>query len=197
MSDHRHDTPETRQDGSARQVPIRPAPPHPSVLPTPPTPSPTYHPSPPSYVSPPSPTAYMPAPYPTMPATPPAGATTWGYAPAWAPRADIYEEDGDYVIITDVPGIDVDTLDLTWDAGELVLEASIRSPERPQRKPLVKERPAGTYYRRIYLAPDLDPAQAVASYCDGILEVRVPFRKRRGRRRVQTTRTRRPEPPSS
>ncbi|MEW6547288.1 MAG: Hsp20/alpha crystallin family protein [Bacillota bacterium] len=161
-----------------------PAYPPPTFHPAPPLPTPT----PPGYPSPPAYLGGYPAPPAGMP-TP----TPWGYpAGTWAPRADVYQENGDYVIITDVPGIDIDTLDLTWDGGELILEASIRSPERPDRKPLVRERPTGSYYRRIPLGPDLDPAGAVASYCDGILEVRVP-RKRRRTGRGKTVRVKRPE----
>lgn len=192
--------PEARPAG--RQFPVRPA--FPTPLPGSPPPvagtvpaypvSPAYHVAPPlspatpppAYASAPTYGAGYPTPAPGIPA--PGG---WGYpAGTWAPRADVYQEDGDYIIITDVPGIDIDTLDLTWDGGELVLEASIRSPERPDRKPLVRERPTGSYYRRIPLGPDLDPGAAVASYCDGILEVRVP-RKRRRARRSKTVRVKR------
>lgn len=161
-------------------APSAPAPGPPAAYPTPP-------PYPGTYGVPPAPSS-MPAPG-GLPPTGAIPASPWAYAPGtWTPRADVYQEDGDYVIITDVPGIDLDTLDLTWDGGELVLEATIRSPEKPERKPVVRERPSGSYYRRIPLGPDLDPTGAVASYCDGILEVRVPRKRRRMRRAVRVSR---------
>lgn len=191
--------------------------PSPVAAAPPPYPPPAYH-GPPALPPPGPPAAYpSPPPYPgafgvppaaagataisapagpTTPATMPAPAgipaAPWTHPGTWTPLADVYQEDGDYVVITDVPGIDLDTLDLTWDGGELILEATIRSPDKPERKPLVRERPSGSYYRRIPLGPDLDPAGAVASYCDGILEVRVP-RKRRRTRRAHPVRVRRPD----
>lgn len=186
------------QDRPGRRVPVRqafstpvPPPSSPAPFPVPPPPSGPYGPAayPVAGTAPPAP----PPTYSTLPPHPPAygypPAAAWGYPQgAWAPRADVYREDGDYIIITDVPGIDLDTLDLTWDGGELVLEAAIRSPEKPERQPLLRERPTGTYYRRIPLGPDLDPAGAVASYCDGILEVRVPRKRRRPGKTVRVTR---------
>lgn len=217
MTDRERDKAKTQGPGqrepAARQFPVRPAfgtpvgdpsspvpgpapaypPPSPYASPPLTAPAPGLPPPPPAACPPPVyPSAYgVPPPGVTAPVVPASPAGAWVYPPGtWTPRADVYQENGDYVIITDIPGIDLDTLDLTWDDGELILEATIRSPEKADRKPVVRERPSGTYYRRIPLGPDLDPAGAVASYCDGTLEVRVP-RKRRRPRRTRTVRVKR------
>lgn len=78
---------------------------------------------------------------------------------------DLYEEDGEFVLTIDMPGFDVDEIDLAWDDGVLNVAGEHVDDDRGRKK---------TYHRRFRFPRDVDEENISASYTNGVLEVRLP-----------------------
>jgi HSP20 family protein len=100
---------------------------------------------------------------------------------------DAYKQGEEFVIHFDLPGIDADSIDLTVEKNVLTVKA-----ERPQRggegvETLVRERPHGTFSRRLFLGDSLDTDRLEASYADGVLTVKLPVAERAKARKIPIT----------
>ncbi len=93
--------------------------------------------------------------------------------PVVMPLVDIFENDDEYMINTDLPGISADNLNVSLDRGELTVEGIC--PDEPDTsEALVREyRPRD--YRRTFLVPDTIQADGIsANLDDGVLTIRIP-----------------------
>ena len=93
----------------------------------------------------------------------------------WVPPVDIREEDQQFVIHADLPGVDAKDIDVTLEKGVLTIrgrrELSARDEKNGYRR---TERVSGEFFRRFTL-PDTTDAQAVkARFTNGVLEVAIP-----------------------
>lgn len=93
---------------------------------------------------------------------------------SWAAPASVWEEDGNFHIALDLPGINLDELDVTVDDGNLVVTASRKAPEN--RQYVHNERKFGELNRMITLPDTVDPESIEAEYTGGVLKVRLSKR---------------------
>lgn len=93
----------------------------------------------------------------------------------WVPAVDILEEKDRFVLRADVPGVAVDDIDVSMDAGVLNLSGERRAEERGEDLGLQRiERSNGRFFRRFTL-PDTADAEGITARCsNGILEVVIP-----------------------
>jgi len=92
--------------------------------------------------------------------------------PSVAPLVDIFENDQEVLLQADLPGVDSDGLHLSFDGGQLTLEAH-RLPEAANQLLAAEYRPFD--YRRTFLIPDgIDPTKIAAELKNGILLVHLP-----------------------
>lgn len=89
------------------------------------------------------------------------------------PPVDIFENDEEYLLVADIPGVPVEGLDVRLDKGELSIEARWSSENGEQRALGREYQP--TDYRRSFVVPDtVDPAGVSADLADGVLAVHLP-----------------------
>jgi HSP20 family protein len=106
----------------------------------------------------------------------------------WVPPADIEEYADRFAIKLDVPGIDVNAVEITLDQGVLTIsgerqkDASDKGVERNRL-----ERPYGRFHRRFTLPDTADAAGVTASGQNGVLEVNIPKQPKAQPRRIQVT----------
>jgi HSP20 family protein len=94
---------------------------------------------------------------------------------AWAPRADVYEEDGSLVVKADLPGIKREDIDVEVEDGDLVLRGERATEREIKEEDFYRmERFAGAFYRRLPLPEGAEPSKIDATYRDGVLEVHIP-----------------------
>jgi HSP20 family protein len=91
----------------------------------------------------------------------------------WHPVADVYEEENEYVIAIDLPGVSKERLDINLDQDKLVVKGE-RAIEK--EKPRRAERPFGKFTRRFNLPSGIDHSAISATYKDGVLRVNIPRR---------------------
>ncbi len=88
---------------------------------------------------------------------------------------DIHENDQNYVVKTDLPGVKPDNIQIKQEGDYLLIDAEIPDHEIEEgTRSLVKERRYGRYSRRIRLPEHVDFDKADASYNDGILTLTLP-----------------------
>jgi HSP20 family protein len=92
----------------------------------------------------------------------------------WIPAADVYEDEGEYTLALDLPGINRDALDVSLDEGRL----SVRGERAPSEAANVRraERPHGRFARSFSLPDAVDRSRITADYKDGVLLLRLPKR---------------------
>jgi HSP20 family protein len=97
---------------------------------------------------------------------------------AWVPAVDIKEEEGQFLILADIPGVDPREIEITMENGVLTIRGE-RYNETPEERKLYKrvERTRGTFYRRFTLPDTADADHISASGKNGVLEITIPKRQ--------------------
>ncbi|HEY4367383.1 MAG TPA: Hsp20/alpha crystallin family protein [Steroidobacteraceae bacterium] len=104
----------------------------------------------------------------------------------WVPPADVAEYADRFVLQFDVPGVNVNAIDITLDQGVLTIsgerarESSGTDAERSR-----VERPQGRFHRRFTLPDTVDAASVKATGRNGILEVTIPKQPKAQPRRIE------------
>lgn len=93
----------------------------------------------------------------------------------WVPAVDIIEEKDRFLLRADVPGVLVEDIDVSMDAGVLNISGERRAEVRGDDSGVQRiERAAGRFVRRFTL-PETGDTDGIAAKCkDGILEVSIP-----------------------
>lgn len=106
----------------------------------------------------------------TNPGTPKAPSNGRGVRYVAAPKVDVYENDDEYLVLADIPGIDKESLALSWAKGELTLEGQ----------------DGDRLYRRAFTMPDgIDAASITADLANGVLTLKLPKAPEVKPRRIQ------------
>ncbi|MFC4112241.1 Hsp20/alpha crystallin family protein [Nonomuraea zeae] len=101
---------------------------------------------------------------------------------------DGLRRDDDVLLRFDLPGIDPDSIEVTIDRGVLSVSARREEEIGDNERQFVRERPMGTFTRRVYLSEHLDSERIDASYANGVLAVRIPVLERAKPRKVEIQR---------
>ena len=109
----------------------------------------------------------------------------------FAPRVDISEADGHYVITAELPGVSKDDIHIHVRDGILTLEAETTQEEKEEEKGRVirQERRYGKYMRSFNLGADVQESDIKASFKDGVLKLEAPkiVEKEPERRRIEVS----------
>jgi HSP20 family protein len=93
----------------------------------------------------------------------------------WVPAVDIFEEKDRFLLRADVPGVLVEDIDVSMDAGVLNISGERRAEVRSDDAGVQRiERATGRFFRRFTL-PETGDTDGITAKCkDGILEVSIP-----------------------
>ena len=106
--------------------------------------------------------------------------------PATMPM-DAWQEDGEFVVAFDLPGVNVDSVDLDIERNVLTVKAERRDPTQPNVELLPSERPRGVFSRQLILGDTLDLDNVKANYADGVLTLRIPVAEKAKPRKIEIT----------
>ena len=103
------------------------------------------------------------------------GTSTPTTAGAWAPALDVEEDEDQFTLFVELPGIDPDDVDITLEENVLTFTGERtfygdRDAERFRRV----ERRFGTFHRAVRLPDRVDGERVEATYAHGLLTVVVP-----------------------
>ena len=101
----------------------------------------------------------------------------------WIPAADIYEDEREYLLALDLPGISRESLDVSLDEGRLTVRGELSQAEGVNVRRV--ERPQGRFVRSFTLPDAVEREQIVADYKDGVLLLHLPKRSEKKSARVR------------
>lgn len=90
------------------------------------------------------------------------------------PKTDIYEEKGELVMKTELPGIGREDLDITLQGDRLIIKAEKKEEAFEEATHHVRERYYGRYYRSVTLPYAVNEGEVSATMEKGVLEIRLP-----------------------
>jgi HSP20 family protein len=101
--------------------------------------------------------------------------TTAADSGAWLPPADINEEDNQFLLHVDLPGVDPKAVEITSEQGVLTIKGKREDSKREVRDGYRRvERITGEFQRRFSLPDTADVQNIKAKAVNGVLEVSIP-----------------------
>ena len=91
-------------------------------------------------------------------------------------RMDVTENDKEYVVRAEMPGVKKDEISVTIDGNEVMVSAEVKHEKDVKNGDTVvhSERYYGKIQRGFTLENEVDEAAAQAKYVDGVLELKLP-----------------------
>jgi HSP20 family protein len=104
----------------------------------------------------------------------------------WSPALDFSENDKEYIVRLEAPGIPKEDLEVNVDGRTLTISGR-RDFEKEEKTEeyFWRERESGKFVRSVQLPTAVDAAKVAASYQDGIMTVRLPKTEPTVKTRVQ------------
>ena len=100
----------------------------------------------------------------------------------WYPAADVYENESEYTVAVDLPGIDRATLDISVDDNRLTIKGNREARDAIRGR---AECPSGKFLKTFSVPAAVDQSDISADYKDGVLQVHLPRRPERKSQRVE------------
>jgi HSP20 family protein len=93
--------------------------------------------------------------------------------------------DGEQIVVEfDLPGVDLDSVDLDVERNVLTVRAERRGSTGDDTEMIAAERPRGVFSRQLILGDTLDTDRVEASYTAGVLTLRIPVAEKAKPRRI-------------
>ncbi len=90
-------------------------------------------------------------------------------------RIDLFEHNGDYTVLAELPGVTKEDINVQIDGDEVSISAELRGDrDREGKRVLHRERTFGKLARSFRLQEEVDDARATAKFADGVLELTLP-----------------------
>jgi HSP20 family molecular chaperone IbpA len=90
-----------------------------------------------------------------------------------APRADVFETEGAFTLVADMPGVDETSVDVTLNRRVLTIRGQAHWPASRGARAAYAEFEEAEYVRAFQLADAVDASKITASIKDGVLRVSV------------------------
>ena len=105
----------------------------------------------------------------------------------FTPPIDIYETDEGLVLLADLPGVSLDSLELQVQDNKLTLLGRVKSPVPEDAVLRYQEYQVGDFLRSFILSEEVDHERVTASLSNGVLKVSLPKATKAQARRIQVT----------
>lgn len=112
------------------------------------------------------------------------GDPDYSYQPTFSPRFDIWEGDEELVLYGDLPGVDADNLEISFENRQLSVHGKIRRSQQRECS-LYEEYQVGDFHRRFSIGETIDAAAISAELRDGVLILRLPKAEEAKPRRIK------------
>lgn len=105
-------------------------------------------------------------------------------APQWVPVLDLSEDDAHYLVQLELPGVEMEDVEVTLEDGALLISGE-RRIETGERRVHRSERCFGRFSRKLLIPDDADADQIEARFRNGVLQIDVAKHEARKPRRIQ------------
>ncbi|MBI1271787.1 Hsp20 family protein [bacterium] len=107
--------------------------------------------------------------------------------PVVSPAVDIYQSDDQFMLVTEMPGVNESTVEIVLDQGILTIEGRTERLDCPSLEgfKLTHSEVITANYRRVFkLSEEVDIENADAVMKDGVLTLRMPKHERAKARKI-------------
>ncbi len=105
---------------------------------------------------------------------------------AWAPSVDITENDKEFTLLADIPGVDPDDIEISMEKGVLTIKGERKSENVDEGENYRRvERVTGQFYRRFTLPDSADADKIEAKSEHGVLKITIPKQEVAVSRRIE------------
>lgn len=101
------------------------------------------------------------------------------------PSLDVFEDEGSFRIVADVPGSSPENIDLDFEKNTLTLTARVQPRQTGSAESLRTEYQVGDFRRTMRFDESVDASGASAAYTAGVLTITLPKAESARRRKVQ------------
>lgn len=103
----------------------------------------------------------------------------------WVPSMDLVENDADFVLRADLPGLSEDDVNIELEDNVLTISGERKAEHEERKEGYYRvERASGTFSRSLTLPEGIDPERVQANFDRGVLEVHIPKPEQRKPRKV-------------
>lgn len=106
-------------------------------------------------------------------------------APYFSPAVDIYETEGELVLVADMPGVDSSAVEIDLKDNVLTLQGHAVQTPTEGMTPVYREYREGGYYRQFVLSEIVDQEKITAEMSHGVLRVTMPKVSKAKPRKIQ------------
>lgn len=93
----------------------------------------------------------------------------------WAPKVDIKEDEKEFVVFADIPGVDPNEIDIEMDGNTLTVKGEKKTAHEEKSKNYYRlERTTGKFYRQFTLPESVDSEKISAKTKNGVLAIHLP-----------------------
>jgi len=106
----------------------------------------------------------------------PFGALDWAFplGGGWTPAVDVAENDAEFTVRAEIPGIDPNELEVNITGNQLVLAGEKKESSEKKGKDFYQsESRYGSFRRAIPLPQSVDPEKVEAEYANGVLTIHL------------------------
>lgn len=98
---------------------------------------------------------------------------------------DAWREDQEFVVAFDLPGVNLDSVDVDVERNVLTVKAERPDPVGKDTELIASERPRGVFSRQLILGDTLDAENVKASYDGGVLTLHIPVTEKAKPRKIE------------
>jgi HSP20 family protein len=98
---------------------------------------------------------------------------------------DAWQEEHEFVVAFDLPGVSVDSVDIDVERNVLTVKAERGAASGDDTEMLASERPRGVFSRQLILGDTLETENIQASYDAGVLTLRIPVADKAKPRKIE------------
>lgn len=93
----------------------------------------------------------------------------------WSPNSDITEDDKEYMIKMDIPGMEKSDIKVQYHDGRVTISGERNEEEKEEKKDFVRqERYYGSFYRSFTLPEKIKEENIQATFKNGVLKLVIP-----------------------
>ncbi len=105
--------------------------------------------------------------------------------PVFTPRADIYETEAAVTILTEMPGVKADDIDIMLERGVLTIRSRAQEAAHEGYRQVYAEYADGDYKRGFTLSEEIDRDNITSNCANGVLSLELPKAKAAQVRRIK------------
>jgi len=101
------------------------------------------------------------------------------------PATDIIETENEILLLTDMPGVNEKSINITLENNQLTIEGSSETQTLNDYNLIYSEYHTGDYYRSFLLNDTIDRDQIEAKYKNGVLQLSLPKSEKSKARQIE------------